>query len=70
MVTVFNPAQLQLLDMMSFVSSQAALSELNNAISDYFAHQAQAEVDRLWATGELNAQKVENFRNIHQRTPY
>ena len=39
-VTVFNPAQLQVLDMMSFVDSPEALAELKKAISDYFAKQA------------------------------
>lgn len=32
----FNQAQLQLLDMMSFVKTPEALSDLNKAISDYF----------------------------------
>lgn len=36
-VTVFNPAQLQVLDMMSFVDSPEALAELKEAISDYLA---------------------------------
>ena len=56
-VTVFNPAQLQVLDMMS-------------AISDYFAKQAQKEIDRLWENGELNEEKVEKFYQLHERTPY
>ena len=46
-VTVFNPAQLQVLEMMSFVDSPEALAELKKAISDYFAKQAQKEIDRL-----------------------
>ena len=60
-VTVFNPAQLQVLDMMSFVDSPEALAELKKAISDYFAKQAQKEIDRLWESGELNEEKVEKF---------
>lgn len=69
-VTVFNPAQLQVLDMMSFVDSPEALAELKKAISDYFAKQAQKEIDRLWESGELNEEKVENFYQLHERTPY
>lgn len=68
--TVFNPAQLQVLEMMSFVKSNEALSELKQVISDFFAKQAQAEIDRLWESGELNEEKVESFRELHQRTPY
>ena len=68
--TVFNPAQMQLLDMMSFVNSDKALEGLKQAISDYFAAQAQTEIDRLWETGELDENKVEGFRDLHERTPY
>lgn len=69
-VTVFNPAQLQVLDMISFVDSPEALAELKKAISDYFAKQAQKEIDRLWENGELNEEKVEKFYQLHERTPY
>lgn len=68
--TVFTPAQLELLELMSFVSSDRALAELKQAISNHFASQAQSEIDRLWDTGELNEAKVESFRHLHERTPY
>ena len=35
--TMFNPAQMQLLEMMYFVKSEKALDGLKQAISDYFA---------------------------------
>ena len=68
--TVFNQAQMQLLEMMSFVSTPESLADLNKVISDYFAQQVQREIDRLWETGELNESKVESFRALHERTPY
>ncbi len=68
--TVFNSAQLQLLEMMSFVKSEKALADLKQVISDYFASQAQAEIDRLWDEGFLTEEKVESFRKLHERTPY
>ena len=68
--TVFNPAQLQLLEMLSFIKSNESLAELKQAISNHFADLAQREIDRLWETGELNENKVEGFRNLHERTPY
>lgn len=68
--TVFNPAQMELLEMMSFVDSPEALSQLKKVISDYFAKQAQKEIDRLWESGQLDENKVESFRNLHERTPY
>lgn len=68
--TIFNPAQLQLLEMMSFLKSKESLEELKQVISDHFANLAQKEIDRLWETGELNESKVESFRNLHERTCY
>lgn len=68
--TVFNQAQMQLLEMMSFVRTPESLSDLNQVISDYFAKKAQEEIDRLWDAGELDEEKVENFRHLHERTEY
>jgi len=68
--TVFNNAQMELLDMMSFVDTPEMLAQLKQAISDLFARRAEEEIDRLWETGALDEQKVENFRNLHERTPY
>lgn len=55
---------------MSFVKSEDTLQELKQQISEKFAQKVQAEIDRLWEVGELNEEKVESFRNLHERTPY
>lgn len=68
--TVFTPAQLELLELMSFVSSDRALAELKQAISNHFASQAQSEIDRLWDTGELDEAKVESFRHLHHKSKH
>ena len=70
MATTLNEAQLQILDMMSFIKSEETYNDLNKVISDFFALQAQNEIDRLWENGELNETKVEGVRKLHERTPY
>ena len=60
--TEFNQAQMQLLEMMSFVRTPESLADLNKVISDYFAQQAQEEINRLWATGELNKSFMGDWR--------
>ena len=55
---------------MSFVKSQEALADLKQAISNYFASELEKEMNRMWETGEMTEEKVENFRTIHERTPY
>ena len=61
METTLNEAQLQILDMMSFIKNEETLNDLKKVISDFFAQQAQDEIDRLWENGELNETKVEGF---------
>ena len=69
-MATFNQAQMQLLDMMSFVKTPEALSDLNKVISDYFARKADEEMNKLWDEGFLNDEKIEQFRHLHERTPY
>ena len=68
--TSLNNAQLEILDMMSFVKSQEVLADLKQVISNYFASELEKEMNRLWETGEMTEEKVEGFRNLHERTPY
>lgn len=68
--TVFNPAQIQILEMMSFVKTPEMLGQLKQVISDFFVKQAQEEIDKMWAQGNLTEEKIESFRNLHERTPY
>ena len=65
-----NQAQMQLLDMMSFVKTPEALQDLNRVISDYFVRKADAELDRMWEDGSLDEKRIESFRHLHERTPY
>lgn len=65
-----NQAQLQILDMVSFVNTPEALNDLKQAISDYFVQKADAEMDKMWNEGILNEERIENFRHLHERTLY
>lgn len=65
-----NQAQLQILDMMSFIETPEALTDLNRVISDYFVKKADAELDQMWADGTLSEERIESFRHLHERTPY
>ena len=65
-----NEAQLQILDMMSFVKTPEALMELKRVISDYFVQKADAEMNKMWDDGTLSEERIENFRHLHERTPY
>ena len=68
--TVFNQAQLELLDMMQWVKSPEALAELKQVISDFFAKKGQEELDAMWERGEMTEEKLKSFETLHERTPY
>lgn len=65
-----NQAQMQLLDMLSFVNTPRALQDLNKVISDYFIKMADAEMDKMWDEGDLSEERIDGFRHLYERTPY
>ena len=68
--TVFNQAQLQILDLLSRVDSEKTLNEIRDLLADYFARKAEEEIDALWEFGRLNEQVLEEWKHEHMRTPY
>lgn len=68
--TVFNAAQLQILDLMSYVENDEMLEEIKDMLSNYFAQKAEKEIDKLWDTGKINNTIIEDWKNEHFRTPY
>ena len=55
---------------MQWVKSPEALTELKQTISDYFAKKAKAEIDKMWASGNMTQEKFNSFETLHERTPY
>lgn len=68
--TVLNDAQLELLRMMSVFDTPEAVTDLKQAISNYFAQKAEDEIDKLWENGTLSEAKIESLRSLHERTAY
>lgn len=67
---ILNQAQLQILDMMSFIKTPEALNDLNKVISDYFVQKADSEMEKMWNDRTLDEKRIEEFRDLHERTPY
>lgn len=69
-IAPLSPAQVNILDMMSFIKTPKAIDELNDILSNYFSNRLDEEINKLWADGTLNENKVESFRHLHERTAY
>ena len=68
--TIFNDAQVDLINMMQWVKSPEALADLKQAISDFFAKKVKEEMDGMWERGEITQDRVDSFATLHERTPY
>ena len=68
--TVFSAAQLEILDLMSYVESDDTLNEIKDMLSAYFARKAEIVIDKLWDSGKLNDQVIDQWKNEHMRIPY
>ena len=68
--TVFNAAQLQILDLMAYVESEDTLNEIKDMLSNYFAQKAEREIDKLWDNGQINNTIIEEWKHEHMRTSY
>ncbi len=68
--TVFNPAQMRILHMMSFIKTPEELDNLENAISQYFAKKVDAGMDALCNSGAITLDTIEGWGDEHLRTSY
>ncbi len=67
---VFNPAQREVLDVMSCMQSDEDLKALKFVLVQFLNDRLQRELDRLWDNGTINETKMDEWRNTHYRTPY
>ena len=68
--TVFNPMQLQLLRMFSYVKTEEQMREIKAALSDYFFHKVEEGMDELVESGEWSREKSLAVMKEHLHTPY
>ena len=63
-------AQLELLNALNNISSEAELNEFKNLVTHFFAQKAQKAIDALWDEGVINEQTIEQWGAEHMCTPY
>ena len=68
--TVFNQAQLDIIEMMKWIKNPETLVKLKKVIADFFANKAKKEMDAMWANGNMTQDKLESFKHLHERTAY
>lgn len=63
-------AQLDVLNALQGIRSEADYTDFRNMLARYFADKAQKQIDALWDNGSINEQTIENWGNERMRTPY
>lgn len=63
-------AQLELMNALNSIDSEAELNEFKDLLARYFAEKAQKAIDALWDEGVINEGTIEQWGAEHMRTPY
>ena len=63
-------AQLELMNALNSIDSEAELNEFKDLVARYFAEKAQKAIDALWDEGVINEDTIEQWGEEHMRTPY
>lgn len=66
--TVFNTAQLYLLDLFASIRSDEELNDIRQLVADYYARKLDVLTEEMWQSGELNQQRLDeiNQMDLHQ----
>ena len=63
-------AQLELMNAINSINTEAELNEFRDMLASYFAQKAQRAIDALWDEGVINSDTIEEWGKEHMRTPY
>ena len=63
-------AQLELLNAVKGITTEADLNEFKDLVAHFFAEKAQKAIDALWYNGIINEDTINQWGAEHMRTPY
>ena len=63
-------AQLEFMNAINSINSEAELKSFRDMLARYFAQKAQKALDALWDQGAINNDTSEKWGEEHMRTPY
>ena len=63
-------AQLELMNALNSINSEAELNEFKDLVAHFFAQKAQKAIDALWDEGKISEETINQWGSEHMRTPY
>ncbi len=61
-------AQLEYLNALNSINTEAELRDFKNLLAHYFAEKAQKAIDALWDEGVIGEETIEQWGAEHMRT--
>ena len=69
-VLQFNQAQQSVLNVISCLQSEQDLADLKRTLVKFMNDRLQREIDKLWESGEMSNEKLQEMQSEHLRTTY
>ena len=69
-VLKFNQAQQAVLNVISCLQSEQDLADLKRTLVKFMNDRLQREMDKLWESGEMSNEKLQEMQSEHLRTAY
>lgn len=66
--TVFNPAQIYLLEVFSTIKSDEELNDIKQLVADYYAKRLDEMTEKLWQSGELDQKRLDEINEMDLHT--
>ena len=66
----FNQAQQAVLNVISCLQSDQDLADLKRTLVKFMNDRLQREMDKLWESGKLSNEKLQEMQSEHLRTAY
>jgi len=62
--TVFNPAQIYLLEVFSSIKSDEELNDIKQLVADYYAKRLNDHLNKLWDEGILDQKRLDEINEM------
>ena len=69
-VLQFNHDQQAVLNVISCLQSEQDLADLKRTLVKFMNDRLQREIDKLWESGEMSNEKLQEMQSEHLRTTY
>lgn len=69
-VLELNQAQKAVLNVISCLQSEQDLADLKRTLVKFMNDRLQREMDKLWESGEISNEKLQEMQSEHLRTAY